>query len=77
MLHHDESQEEFLERLDREHDKRMKQSRRQWRSLFALLIACGIYSCILPFTTSLDQIMLLLSIFLVFVGQFLYVMGLD
>ena len=77
MLRHNECQEEFLERLDREHDKRMKQSRRQWRSLFALVIAWGIYACILPFTTSLEQIMLLFGIFLVFVGQFLYVMGMD
>ena len=77
MLRHDENQGEMLERLELEHVKRMKQSRREWRSLFALVIAWGIYSCILPFTTSLDQIMLLLSIFLVFVGQFLYVMGMD
>ena len=77
MDRHNESLEEMRERHKRENTKFMKQLRRERRSMFVLLTAWAIYMCILPFTTSPEQILSMLSIVLIFGGQFIYVMGMD
>ena len=77
MLHPHESREEMLERMDREHARFLKQLRRERWSMSIMLIAWALYLCILPFTSSPEQIFLLLSIFLVFVAQFIFVMAMD
>ena len=77
MLRRNESLEEFQERLDREHAKFLRKLRRERWSMFALLFAWAIYMCILPFIDSPDLILLMLGIFAIFFGQFIFVMGMD
>ena len=72
-----ESLEEFQERLDRDHAKFLKKLRRERWSLIGLLTGLLLYSCILPFTDSLHEILLAFSFFLICAGQFIYVMGMD
>ena len=77
MYPFDESHDERLERQRREHEKFMKQLRRERYSFFVLLGAWGVYMCVIPFVFSPDRIMLMLGILLLFFGQFLVVMALD
>lgn len=74
MYPSDESHEERLDRQRREHEKFMKQLRRERYSMFVLLFGWFLYMCIIPFTTTFDQILLLFSIFLLCVCQFFVVM---
>lgn len=73
----DESNAEMRNRLDRELAAYRRKLRLEYGSLLALWIYFLIYASILPFTTSIDQIIFLFSIFLIFAGQFIYVMRMD
>ncbi len=66
-----------MERSDREHARFMKRLRRRNWSLGALLTCFFVYAGLLPLTSSLEEILILLGIFLIFCGQFFYVTGLD
>ena len=77
MLFHTESLEEMRERHKRELAAFRKTLRRERYSMFVFLAAWLLYILFLPFTSSPDQIMLLLGILLLFYGQFLVVMLLD
>ena len=77
MPYPDESHEEILERMDREHTSFMKRYHRERWSFFAFLIAATIYISIIPFVDSPDLIMLLLGVLLLFYVQSLVVMELD
>lgn len=74
MLRHDESPQERQQKWDREFIKFRKQLRRERWSMFTLVGAWAVYIVVLPFTTSPEQIILLLSIFALFYLQFLLVM---
>lgn len=77
MLRHDESLEEMRERLDREHAMFFKKLCRERRSLVVLLVGFSLHVSFLPHAASLSHILLFTSIFLIFVGQFIYVMGME
>ena len=77
MLIPHESLEEMRERHKRELTAFRKQLRRERWSLFAFLTAWTLFICILPFTTSPEQIIVMLSIFTLFYLQFVFVMVMD
>ena len=77
MPYPNESHEEILERMDREHARFMKQNRRERWSFFIFMIAATTYISIIPFVYSPDLIILLLGVLLLFYVQFLVIFDLD
>ena len=77
MPYPSESHKEILARMDRDHARFIKRNRRERWSFFAFMIAATVYISIVPFIRSLDLIMLLLVILLLFYVQFVVIMELD
>ena len=77
MLRRNESLEQMQERLDREHDKFLKYLRRCRWSLIGFLTVWAFYILALPFTTSPEQMIYLLSLFLIAAGQYFYVIEMN
>lgn len=77
MLRPGESPEELQQRLDREHARFRRKLRRQNWSLLALSSYLFVHVGWLPFTSSLEQILLATGILLILWGQFVFVTGMD
>ena len=73
----EESREERLERLRREHGHFMRSLHRGRYSFFTLLVAWGIYLCVIPFLRTPDHVLIALSVFLPFALQFIVISLLD
>ncbi len=68
------SLDDFQKRFDYNHARFMKELRRLRYSLFGLLSALLVYSCILPFANSPSEIIITFSFFLIFASLFIYLM---
>ena len=77
MVPLDKSLEVMRERHARELAELEKSYRLKRWSLSGFLTAWALYVLILPFTTSPDQVIVMFSIFVIFLVQFIYVGMLD
>ena len=77
MGYFNESIEEMQERLDREHSKLLKYMRRCNYSLIVFLAVLMFYMIALPFTSSPEQFIYLLSLFLIAAGQYFFVIEMN
>lgn len=77
MLRPGESPEELQQRLDGGHVRFRRKLRRERWSLLALCSYLFVHVGWLPFTSSLEQILLATGILLILWGQFVFVTGMD